>query len=716
MRALPEKVGRFVIEAHLGSGGMGDVYRALDPTLRRTVAIKTVRPDIDSPDGTLLDRLYREAQAVARLQHPNIVTVFEAAEADGLVYIAMEYLKGESLAAANQRGDLSFENKFKIVSQILEALQYAHGEGIIHRDIKPANVHLLPSGSIKLLDFGLAHVARAESLTATGLAMGTPFYASPEQLKGEDVDGRTDIYATGVLTYELLTGRRAFDGETLTAVMLKVLTDPPPPMGTALSAAFPELDRILARAMAKDRADRFSTADDMRNALAAFMAGARDGLASVQAMQAITAQKVVLEAKTLIESGRIEQAEALLVETLRANPEAVAVRALLKDTTGIRRARSVPPTSAKTTHAAMEPTVLLPPTVPAAPRPVAAPGPAAAPSPAASSPAAPTVVVAQTAAPSALEPAPAPPARPWLWAGIAAAVAIVAVAAWALTGNRTSPATPPAAAETAPAPSLPPATPPPAQAGTAPSVAAPPAGAGVTPAERPAASTRGGAPPAAPAVPAPEAKPGASAPAAVEAAGAAAANASAKKMYADSASHALGLKYGILRQTPDGGEGEVDPAGTTFHSGDKIRFTFESNGDGYLYLVQEGSSGKWTVLFPNPDINGGINAVKRLQKYTIPSRGWFVFNEIPGVDRAFVFLSREPLDQLPGFNQPVTRMESVASSIVENLRRSVRARDLLFEREQVAGSNSGKSASTFVVNRDELGRSVAASIELLHQQ
>ena len=122
------------------------------------------------------------------------------------------------------------------------------------------------------------------------------------------------------------------------------------------------------------------------------------------------------------------------------------------------------------------------------------------------------------------------------------------------------------------------------------------------------------------------------------------------------------------------------------------------------------------MLFPNPDINGGINAVKRLQKYTIPSRGWFVFNEIPGIDRAFVFLSREPLDQLPGFNQPVTRMESVASSIVENLRRSVRARDLLFEREQVAGSSSGKSASTFVVNRDELGRSVAASIELLHQQ
>jgi len=157
---VPETIGRFKIEARLGSGGMGDVYRGVDPTLRRTVAIKTVRPDIENP--MYLERLYREAQAIAQLQHPHIVTVFEAGETSGLVYIAMEFLKGENLAAALDRGDLTFEAKIKALVQILDALQYAHSEGVIHRDIKPANVHRLPDGSIKLLDFGLARVTRAE--------------------------------------------------------------------------------------------------------------------------------------------------------------------------------------------------------------------------------------------------------------------------------------------------------------------------------------------------------------------------------------------------------------------------------------------------------------------------------------------------------------------------------------------------------------------------
>src|SRR5262245_29050232 len=200
---LPANIGRFKVEALLGAGGMGEVYKALDVTLHRVVAIKTVRPDIDNP--SYLERLYREAQAGARLTHPNIVTVYEAGEVDGLVYIAMEFLKGESLASALDRGELNFESKVKMVMQVLDALQYAHSEGVIHRDIKPANVHRVPDGSIKLLDFGLARIEQADALTRTGAIMGTPYYASPEQLRGDPVDARTDIYSTGVMAYEMLT-------------------------------------------------------------------------------------------------------------------------------------------------------------------------------------------------------------------------------------------------------------------------------------------------------------------------------------------------------------------------------------------------------------------------------------------------------------------------------------------------------------------------------
>src|SRR6266851_1444356 len=327
---VPERIGRFKIESRLGSGGMGDVYKGQDPTLRRTVAIKTVRPDIDNP--VYLERLYREAQAVARLTHPNIVTIFEAGEMEGLVYIAMEYLKGENLAVALERGDLTFEAKVRALMQILDALQYAHSEGVIHRDIKPANVHRMPDGTIKLLDFGLARVTRAESLTQTGAVMGTPYYASPEQLKGEAVDGRTDVYSAGVLAYELFTGRKAFEGDNLSTVILKVLSTPPPPMETSWANTFPEIERIVTRAMAKLAADRYATAEDMRNALAAFLAASRDGLASMQVEQTIYAQRAVQEAKTLIASGAITKAHDLLAETLRSHPEAAAARTLLKET------------------------------------------------------------------------------------------------------------------------------------------------------------------------------------------------------------------------------------------------------------------------------------------------------------------------------------------------------------------------------------------------
>ena len=197
----PKTIGRFSIADVLGRGGMGEVYKAFDPTLQRTVAVKTVRPDIDRPE--YLERMMREAQACARLSHPNIVTVYEAGQVDGLVYIVMEYLQGKNLADVLDAKTLSFEDKLRVVIKVLEALHHAHGLDVVHRDIKPSNIHIGVDGSIKLMDFGLARVLVADTLTASGNVLGTPHYASPEQLKGEPVDRRTDIYSTGVMVYEM---------------------------------------------------------------------------------------------------------------------------------------------------------------------------------------------------------------------------------------------------------------------------------------------------------------------------------------------------------------------------------------------------------------------------------------------------------------------------------------------------------------------------------
>jgi serine/threonine protein kinase len=282
-RGVPETIGRFTVQALLGAGGMGEVYKAIDPTLRRTVAVKTVRPDITNPD--YLSRLLREAQACASLHHPNIVTVFDAGEIDGAIYIVMEYLEGEDLAQVLNRGGLTFEERIRTLMQILDALEHAHSKGVIHRDIKPSNVRRLPNGTIKLVDFGLARMTRADTLTATGTVMGTPHYASPEQLQGQPVDRRTDIYSTGTMAYEMCSGRRPFDDEnaSLTSILLKVVTEPPPPMNVTWSHAFPEIERIVNRAMAKKREDRYQSAEDMKNALAAFLSASGQAIASEQA-------------------------------------------------------------------------------------------------------------------------------------------------------------------------------------------------------------------------------------------------------------------------------------------------------------------------------------------------------------------------------------------------------------------------------------------------
>ena len=258
---------RYRIESLLGRGGMGEVYKAFDPVLDRTVALKTISSI--SEDPLLLQRLYIEARACGRLAHPNIVRVYDLHESASAVYISMEYLEGESLAAAMERGSLPLAHKQQILDEILSALHYAHTKNVIHRDVKPSNVHLLPDGHIKLLDFGLARMTVGPTMTMAGAVMGTAPYMSPEQLKAQVVDPRTDIYSTGVLAYELLTGHRAFDGENITAVMLKVLSEFPAPIDTSRLGVPPEIAHVVNRAMSKSPDDRYSSAGEMQTALAA---------------------------------------------------------------------------------------------------------------------------------------------------------------------------------------------------------------------------------------------------------------------------------------------------------------------------------------------------------------------------------------------------------------------------------------------------------------
>jgi hypothetical protein len=195
----------------------------------------------------------------------------------------------------------------------------------------------------------------------------------------------------------------------------------------------------------------------------------------------------------------------------------------------------------------------------------------------------------------------------------------------------------------------------------------------------------------------------------------------AKQLYgysaADAAPRNAGLKIRLVQQTPNGGTIDVDSATKTFHTGDRIRFAFESNVDASLYVVQQGSSGQWAVLFPNPQINGGRNAIQRAEEYQIPNTGWFAFDSNPGTEQVFVFLSREPLKQLPGFDRPITKPETLLSSVVEQLQHSVQSRDLVFETDTAAAAQGpGAVRATYVVNRTELGRAVAASITLTHDQ
>ena len=260
------KLGRYEILEELGRGAMGIVYKGLDPKLDRLTAIKTIRftDDFDEDQAAKIrEQFYREAEVVAKLSHPNIVTIYDVGEDLDLSYLAMEYLEGESLEAYARKEQLMpIRKTIDVTAQVCDALGYAHGHGIVHRDIKPANIMILKNGLVKVTDFGIAR-ATASSKTRTGVIKGTPYYMSPEQISGMKVDGRSDIFSLGIVFYQLLTGELPFGGENLAAIMYQITTVDPEPPTKYNPKIYKAAVAILNRALEKSLESRYQKAQQM---------------------------------------------------------------------------------------------------------------------------------------------------------------------------------------------------------------------------------------------------------------------------------------------------------------------------------------------------------------------------------------------------------------------------------------------------------------------
>ena len=255
-----QTVGPYIIRHEIGRGGMGVVYLADDTRLSRRVALKAIAPGLGS-EPERRERLRKEARAAAALSHPGIATVYALEEVDDELYLACEYVPGQTLRALIAKGPLPVVQVVDIATQLARALAAAHAQGIVHRDLKPENAVMTAAGVVKILDFGLAraeHVA-ATGLTRTAACAGTPGYMAPEQIRGEDVDFRGDIFAFGLLVYEMASGANPFEGRSSTATIARVLQDTPAPLSKACPSGSAALDRIVAICLEKDRRARYSS-------------------------------------------------------------------------------------------------------------------------------------------------------------------------------------------------------------------------------------------------------------------------------------------------------------------------------------------------------------------------------------------------------------------------------------------------------------------------
>ena len=264
-----KKIGRYKILGELGRGAMGIVYKADDPNLDRHVALKTILLQEDSAGrAEYQKRFMLEAKAAGKLNHPSIVTTFDYGEHDGLAYLAMELLEGTDLRSRLQKEAIPAAEAVEIARQVAEGLAYAHARGIVHRDIKPGNIMLNGDGQAKIMDFGLARMRMADHKTSTGMVLGTPRYMSPEQISGQPVDQRSDLFSLGIVLYEMLTGTRLFAGENIEQVQHLIVETEHVPPTRQVPGLPPMVDFVVARALKKDPAVRYQDAREFAADLA----------------------------------------------------------------------------------------------------------------------------------------------------------------------------------------------------------------------------------------------------------------------------------------------------------------------------------------------------------------------------------------------------------------------------------------------------------------
>ncbi|HJS57715.1 MAG TPA: serine/threonine-protein kinase, partial [Vicinamibacteria bacterium] len=277
-RGIPEPTevaGRYQVVQKLGAGAFGTVYKAKDKILGRMVAIKTIRMEglAAAAAGVeeMVARFEREARVSAQLKHPNIVTIYDVGQSEGLSYLAMEFIDGVGLdKIIAQAGRLPVERVASIGAQVADALDFAHKNGVVHRDIKPANIMIEAGDRVKVTDFGIAKATDSgEHLTVTGSLLGTPSYMSPEQARGQELDGRSDLFSVGCVLYEMVTGRKAFRGESITALLFKIITEEPPPLREAQVNIPDALEHVILKALSKGQDSRYASGAELRAELLA---------------------------------------------------------------------------------------------------------------------------------------------------------------------------------------------------------------------------------------------------------------------------------------------------------------------------------------------------------------------------------------------------------------------------------------------------------------